>query len=114
MAEHVEHCPFLNRADGRCGEHFGLESLDHAFRYCFDRYKACPVYLELLLERRVKRVAEASLRPAGGVGVLVGRKGNDGGDQIIPLTIARRRFDVTDRHPQRGSDRAGVSAALGV
>jgi hypothetical protein len=59
MPEEVEHCPFLNRADDRCGDHFSLDSLEHAFRYCFDRYKACPVYLELLVERRVRRVTGA-------------------------------------------------------
>jgi hypothetical protein len=50
-----QHCPFLNRADSRCGTHFTLERLEHAFAYCFDRYTACPTYLELLVERRVRR-----------------------------------------------------------
>ena len=50
-----QHCPFLNRADSRCGSHFTLERLEHAFAFCFDRYTACPVYLELLVERRVRR-----------------------------------------------------------
>ncbi len=50
-----QHCPFLNRTDSRCGTHFTLERLEHAFAYCFDRYTACPVYLELLVERRVRR-----------------------------------------------------------
>jgi hypothetical protein len=50
-----QHCPFLNRTDSRCGSHFTLERLEHAFEYCFDRYNACPVYLELLVERRIRR-----------------------------------------------------------
>jgi hypothetical protein len=50
-----QHCPFLNRTDSRCGTHFTLERLEHAFAYCFDRYSACPTYLELLVERRVRR-----------------------------------------------------------
>ncbi|MCC6423118.1 MAG: hypothetical protein IT447_06520 [Phycisphaerales bacterium] len=49
------HCPFLNRSDERCGDHFRLDHLHHAYKYCFDRYAACPVYLELLVERRVRR-----------------------------------------------------------
>jgi hypothetical protein len=63
MGEQAHHCPFLNRADPRCSRHFSLDSLDHAFKYCFDRYKACPVYLELLVERRVRRSMGAVLRP---------------------------------------------------
>jgi hypothetical protein len=49
------HCPFLNRADSRCGNKHSLEHLDYAYRYCFDRYQACPVYVELLVERRGRR-----------------------------------------------------------
>jgi hypothetical protein len=50
-----QHCPFLNRADSRCGSHFTLEQLEHAFAFCFDKYHACPVYRELLAERRIRR-----------------------------------------------------------
>ena len=55
MAEQEHHCPFLNRPDERCAEHFQLDQLGHAFAYCFDRYAACPVYIERLVERRVRR-----------------------------------------------------------
>lgn len=58
MPERSEHCPFLNRADSRCCANFSLESLQHAFELCFDRYMACAVYHELLLERRQKRTTE--------------------------------------------------------
>jgi hypothetical protein len=51
------HCPFLNRADVRCGENFSLERLDHAYQYCFDRYQTCAIYHELLVERRVRRIS---------------------------------------------------------
>jgi len=63
-----QHCPFLNRTDSRCGSHFTLERLEHAFEYCFDRYTACPVYLELLVERRVRRgeARHATLRDQEG------------------------------------------------
>ena len=66
-----QHCPFLNRTDSRCGSHFTLERLEHAFAYCFDRYNACPVYLELLVERRVRRGESRQIEvngPAVGVG----------------------------------------------
>ena len=51
-----EHCPFLNRSDRRCSNCLSLDRLDHAFDYCFGEYKACPVYLEMLAERRVRRL----------------------------------------------------------
>ena len=49
------HCPFLNRADERCSNHFRLDHLERAFEQCFDRYHGCAVYRELLGERRVRR-----------------------------------------------------------
>jgi hypothetical protein len=51
-----EHCPFLNRSDKRCSNCLSLDRIDHAFDYCFGAYKGCRVYLELLAERRVRRV----------------------------------------------------------
>jgi hypothetical protein len=60
MSVQGQHCPFLNRADPRCAANFSLERLDHAFEYCFDRYQACPVYLDLLVERRVRRASDAA------------------------------------------------------
>ena len=50
-----EHCPFLNRADDRCSANFSLDHLQHAFHHCFGTYQACPVYYELLAERRERR-----------------------------------------------------------
>ena len=55
MASEGLHCPFLNRADCRCGEHLNIEDLGFAFRHCFDRYKACAVYVDLLVERQLRR-----------------------------------------------------------
>ena len=51
MTEQASHCPFLNRTDARCSNHFSLDRLGHAFAYCFGQYQGCPVYLELLAER---------------------------------------------------------------
>jgi hypothetical protein len=49
------HCPFLNRADSRCADRFHIDNLASAYQYCFDKYKHCPTYLELLSERRTRR-----------------------------------------------------------
>lgn len=64
------HCPFLNREDQRCADHFQVTHLQHAFRHCFDNYKACPTYLEMLVERRVRQVQAQHVQP------------------LVPLTIA--------------------------
>jgi hypothetical protein len=61
MSELGQHCPFLNRTDARCADHFRLEDLPHAFRYCFGRYKACPTYLELRIERRQRLIDQEQL-----------------------------------------------------
>ena len=53
------HCPFLNRSDRRCSEYFRLSHLQHAFKFCFDEYHACPVYAEQLAERQGRRAAVA-------------------------------------------------------
>src|SRR5688500_14147836 len=55
MPKRGEHCPFLNRADDRCSANFSLDHLQHAFHHCFGTYRACPVYYELLAERRERR-----------------------------------------------------------
>jgi hypothetical protein len=55
MSDREHHCPFLNRADRRCAGFFSIEGLQHAFEHCFDAYKACGVYHELLHERQARR-----------------------------------------------------------
>ena len=60
MSASSRHCPFLNRDDERCGEHFHVGQLDHTFRYCFGNYAACPSYLDLLIERRTRRSSDRS------------------------------------------------------
>lgn len=64
MSDAAQHCPFLNRADARCAEYFRLDHLHHAFKHCFDRYVACPVYLERLVERRVRRAGSSVIGPS--------------------------------------------------
>ncbi|CAA9407456.1 MAG: hypothetical protein AVDCRST_MAG64-2086, partial [uncultured Phycisphaerae bacterium] len=48
MSDREHHCPFLNRADHRCSAFFSIERLQHAFGHCFDAYRSCEVYQELL------------------------------------------------------------------
>jgi len=55
MTNPPNHCPFVNRSDTRCAEHFKLSELDHAMEYCFGKYQLCPTYVELLGERQVRR-----------------------------------------------------------
>ena len=59
MEEHGcgEHCPFLNRSDRRCSSFLSLDRIAHAFEHCFGEYQSCPMYLELLVERRVRRLS---------------------------------------------------------
>jgi hypothetical protein len=87
MTDQGHHCPFLNRADSRCSRHFSLDSLGHAFDYCFDYYEGCSVYLELLAERRVmrSRVQQLGHDSDGASG--------DGGtyyDNLVQVTVAGR------------------------
>ena len=48
---HGRHCPFLNRNDARCAEHFRVSRLQHAFDHCFNSYANCPSYRQMLDER---------------------------------------------------------------
>lgn len=58
------YCPFLNRADERCSSSFRLDHLGDAFGRCFDRYRTCDVYHELLLERQVRRAEALAMHVA--------------------------------------------------
>ena len=59
MSNSTAHCPFLNRSDALCSEVFNLDRLTHAYKFCFDRYHACPRYLQLLSERQHRRGVDA-------------------------------------------------------
>lgn len=59
MADHDHYCPFLNRSDARCSKNFSLDRLNNTYDYCFGQYSACSVYLELLVERRLRRAQES-------------------------------------------------------
>src|SRR5687767_761461 len=82
MPDRGEYCPFLNRADARCGGHFCLDGLERAFAFCFGRYRACAVYTELRDERRLERAAAATKDQP----TTHARAGN-----VIQVTIPSRR-----------------------
>ena len=63
MSQPVAHCPFLNRLDARCSEFFSLDRLQHAYKFCFDRYGDCPRYQMMLSERQQRR-GDAERSPA--------------------------------------------------
>jgi hypothetical protein len=94
-----EHCPFLNRSDRRCSDCLSLDRIDHAFDYCFGEYKACPVYLELLVERRVRRLCGLLTPPeaAAAAADAASRTGDAHPDAnrptsrrpLVQLTVAR-------------------------
>jgi hypothetical protein len=98
MTDQGHHCPFLNRADARCSQHFSLDRLGHAFDYCFGYYEGCGVYLELLAERRVRRARGQDYDGAG-----------DGGfyGKLTQLTVAGRM-------PEGATDPALLSHAPGL
>ena len=104
MTDQGHHCPFLNRADSRCSRHFSLDSLGHAFDYCFDYYEGCSVYLELLAERRVMRSrAQRGGHDSDGA---AGDGGTYYDDKLIQVTVA-------GRIAQGAADSALVSHASG-
>jgi hypothetical protein len=69
-------CPFLDRADERCSNCFRLEHIKHAFKFCFGRYKACPMYLQLQVERRIRGLESAVLEPM-----------RDENDALVQITV---------------------------
>src|SRR3954451_12536994 len=95
MDEHDcgEHCPFLNRSDRRCSSFLSLDRINHAFDHCFGEYKACPVYLELLVERRVRRLC-GLLQPGDTEvvqtdGATHGPSHGTPGRPVVQLTVSR-------------------------
>jgi hypothetical protein len=97
MRETARHCPFLNRDDDRCSSSFQVGRLDHAFRHCFGNYAACPSYLELLVERRIRRSQPAgACRDTDAFAAHV---------STVPLTLRGRPLELA-------SDRAAHAAAV--
>jgi len=59
MSKAIPQCPFLDGADARCSNCFRLEDMKHAFKFCFGRYRACPTYLQLQVEGRMRGMENA-------------------------------------------------------
>lgn len=85
MAAPGQHCPFLNRSEVRCSTHFRIDRLGQAFRHCFGAYQACPVYLELLVERRLRRLRGSALRPINAAG-----ENQNAADRFVQVSISDR------------------------
>jgi len=98
MPDQSHHCPFLNRADARCSRHFSLDALGYAFDHCFGYYEGCGVYVELLVERRVRRARAHELDPAGGAHDV-----HTPHAPLVQLTIAGRRDAVDPDHRAYGA-----------
>ena len=129
MATHDcgEHCPFLNRSDRRCSSFLSLDRIAHAFDHCFGEYKSCPVYLELLVERRVRRLcgllspAEQDSGQTDGqfrrpvVQLTVGQShGTSAGSTHGPARDPAYNGPIgpySDRYPQHAAAAQGVPAA---
>lgn len=58
MSDCGDECPFLNIMDHRCAQCLSLQSLDYAFEYCLDEYRACGIYVDMILERQLRRAVE--------------------------------------------------------
>jgi hypothetical protein len=87
MAERESHCPFLNRADYRCSNHFSLDKLDRAFDHCFGEYQSCSTYREMLDERHSRQPVDGHL-----VGTVTGLTG---AVVYANLTVRTRPAHVT-------------------
>ena len=95
MSDRVEHCPFLNRSDARCAENFNIDHLGHAFRFCFGRYKACTTYVELLVERRIRR-SEAAGRLTTAAAANTGANANHA-NRLVQVTVSARHAQPVAR-----------------
>ena len=124
-SEHCgEHCPFLNRSDQRCSDCLSLDRLDHAFDFCFGSYKACPVYLEMLAERRVRRLCGLLTPPAPQDSMEPGQSdaARPNRRPLVQLSVSRQAAPTSygsstapsHRYPQRSARAALVPAASGV
>jgi len=102
MHDMSDHCPFLNRSDRRCSEHFRLDHLQHAFKYCFDEYQTCPVYAEQLAERQGRRAAAAgavTVASVAGTAVKHASSGNNNRREVVVSITLPARY----AQPQRAA-----------
>jgi hypothetical protein len=90
MHDMSDHCPFLNRSDRRCSEHFRLDHLQHAFKYCFDEYQTCPVYAEQLAERQGRRAAVAGVAGVAAGTAVKHASNNNHREVVVSITLPAR------------------------
>lgn len=78
------HCPFLNRNDSRCAQHFSVNRLKQAFDHCFSDYATCSTYRELLSERSGRAAEHGHAEPAA----------TRSDSRVIVLTIRGRHAET--------------------
>jgi hypothetical protein len=81
-----EQCPFLNRSQQRCSPYFSIEQLEHVLSHCFDEYRACDVYLELLRERQRRH---RRYRLGSAASAVPGESSRDHAQPFVQITISR-------------------------
>ena len=110
--QQAQHCPFLNRADARCSDAFSIEKLDHAFKYCFGRYTYCSVYMELLIERRLRRSAAAEPAEHAEHEHASFSASSAEAERVVQVSVRRQKgADRNAQFPARGQ---GLPALPGV
>jgi hypothetical protein len=87
MPKPMQSCPFLDGGDRRCSNCFQLEHLNRAFKFCFGRYKACPTYLQLQVERRMDFIERAARKAA--------QDGKNGSQKTIAAADENRGAEVS-------------------
>jgi len=55
-------CPFIDGSDRRCVRNLKLDRIDYAVAVCGDDFAQCPIFWELLAEKR--KAAEKHAAPA--------------------------------------------------
>jgi len=63
-------CPYLNSQNPKCSAHLNMHALGDAFELCTDRYKLCPLYLQLSGE--LKQPSAALSAPCAATAALSG------------------------------------------
>ena len=123
MSDREHHCPFLNRSDHRCSRHFSMHDMQHAFEHCFDAYKSCGVYRELLAERQTRR-GQAAAASMPGVRFLwatackpaVAEAASDVSQQVADASRGQQRTPFVQLRVPTGhiAAAAAVSTALAL
>jgi hypothetical protein len=101
MSDREHHCPFLNRSDHRCSRFFSMHDMQHAFEHCFDAYKSCGVYRELLAERQARR------------GQAAGAHATTGGVRFLWATACASPAEAASDVSQKAADPSSAQSPTG-